>query len=75
MVCLLTILLYLPRNTVMELAAITLPRELSAVGSITAAFLVANTSIKEVPKVTKVIAVTSSFNPIKHPKILAKSLK
>ena len=59
----------------MELAAITLPKELSAVGSITEAFLVANTSIKEVPKVTKVMAVTSSFNPIKQPKILAKSLK
>ena len=71
----LIILLSSPRNTLIELAAITLPRELSAVGSITEAFLVANTSIKEVPKVTMVMAVTSSFKPIKHPNIFAKSLQ
>ena len=71
----LIILLSSPKNTLIELAAITLPRELSAVGSITEAFLVANTSIKEVPKVTMVMAVTSSFKPIKHPNIFAKSLQ
>ena len=57
-----------------EFAAMTFPRELSAVGSMAAAFLVANTSIIEVPRVTMVMAVTSSFRPIKQPKILEKSL-
>ena len=89
----------LPRNTLMELAAMTLPRELSAVVSMTAAFLmaksqystvqysivqykagqyytflVANTSIMEVPRVRTVMAVTSSRSPIRQPNILAKSL-
>ena len=81
----------------MELAAMTLPRELSAVVSMTAAystvqyravqyntvqykagqyytFLVANTSIMEVPRVRTVMAVTSSRSPIRQPNILAKSL-
>ena len=58
----------------MALAAMTFPRELSAVGSLTEAILVANTSIREVPKVTRVIAVTSSRTPSKQPRILAKSL-
>ena len=89
----------LPRNTLMELAAMTLPRELSAVVSMTAAFLmaksqystvqystvqykagqyytflVANTSIMEVPRVRTVMAVTSSLSPMRQPNILAKSL-
>ena len=52
----------------------TFPSELSAVESIFTAFLVAKTSIMEVPKVTIVIAVTSSLNPTRHPNIFAKSL-
>ena len=58
----------------MELAAITFPRVLSAVGSWAAAFLVAKASIMLVPNVTMVMAVTSSLRPTRHPKILAKSL-
>ena len=64
----------LPRNTLMELAAITFPRVLSAVGSRAAAFLVAKASIMLVPKVRMVMAVTSSLRPTRHPNILAKSL-
>ena len=64
----------LPRNTLMELAAITFPRVLSAVGSWAAAFLVATASIMLVPNVTMVMAVTSSLRPTRHPNILAKSL-
>ena len=63
------------RNTDIALAATTFPIELSAVESFTEAILVANTSIRDVPKVTRVIAVTSSRNPTKQPRILAKSLK
>ena len=63
------------RNTDIALAATTFPIELSAVESFTEAILVAKTSIRDVPKVTRVIAVTSSRNPTKHPRILAKSLK
>ena len=58
----------------MELAAITFPRVLSAVGSRAAAFLVAKASIMLVPNVTIVMAVTSSLRPTRHPNILAKSL-
>ena len=58
----------------MELAAITFPRVLSAVGSRAAAFLVAKASIMLVPNVTMVMAVTSSLRPTRHPNILAKSL-
>ena len=65
----------IPRKTDIALAAITFPIELSAVVSFTEAILVAKTSIIEVPKVTMVIAVTSSRSPIKQPRILAKSLK
>ena len=64
----------LPRNTLMELAATTFPRVLSAVGSWAAAFLVAKTSIMLVPNVTIVMAVTSSLRPTRHANILAKSL-
>ena len=59
----------------MELAAITFPRVLSAVGSRAAAFLVAKASIMLVPKVRMVMAVTSSLRPTRHPNILAKSLE
>ena len=41
----------------------------------TAAFIVAKTSMRDVPKVTIVMAVTSSFRPIRQPKILARSLQ
>ena len=63
-----------PRKTDMALAATTFPMELSAVESLTEAILVANTSMREVPKVTRVIAVTSSLSPIRQPSILARSL-
>ena len=66
--------IYSPRNTLMELAAITFPRVFSAVGSREAAFLVAKASIMLVPKARMVTAVTSSLRPTKHPNILAKSL-
>ena len=63
-----------PRKTDMALAATTFPMELSAVESLTEAILVANTSMREVPKVTRVIAVTSSLSPIRQPSIFARSL-
>ena len=63
-----------PRKTDIALAATTFPMELSAVESLTEAILVAKTSMREVPKVTRVIAVTSSFSPIRQPRILARSL-
>ena len=63
-----------PRKTDMALAATTFPIELSAVESLTEAILVANTSMREVPKVTRVIAVTSSLSPIRQPSIFARSL-
>ena len=58
----------------MALAATTLPMELSAVGSLMAAILLANRSIWDVPKATRVMAVSSLGSPTKHPNILAKSL-
>ena len=58
----------------MALAATTLPMELSALGSLMAAILLANRSIWDVPKVTRVMAVISSFIPTRQPNILAKSL-
>lgn len=63
-----------PRNTPIAFAATTFPIELSAVGSLTAAILEANKSIWEVPKVTRVMAVTSSLRPIMQPNTFAKSL-
>ena len=63
-----------PRNTPIAFAATTFPIELSAVGSLTAAILEANRSIWEVPKVTRVMAVTSSLRPIMQPNTFAKSL-
>ena len=64
-----------PKKTPIAFAATTLPIELSAVGSLTAAILLANKSIWDVPKATKVIAVISLFRPTKHPKTFAKSLQ
>lgn len=64
-----------PRNTPMALAATTLPIELSAVGSLMAAILLANRSIWDVPKATRVMAVSSLGRPTRQPNILAKSLK
>lgn len=45
----------------------------SACFSMVAAVLLANRSGKLVPKATNVIAVTSDSNPMRQPKILAKS--
>jgi hypothetical protein len=56
-----------------ELLPVTFPIELSACFSIVAAVLLANKSGKLVPKATKVIDTTSGFNPIRQPKIPAKS--
>lgn len=62
-----------PMKTLTALLPVTLPTALSACRSIVAAVLLANKSGKLVPKATNVIATTSGFNPIKHPKIDAKS--
>eukprot|EP00732_Lithocolla_globosa_P002179 Lithocolla_globosa_v1_NODE_1348_length_2647_cov_12.946373.p3 type:complete len:111 gc:universal NODE_1348_length_2647_cov_12.946373:2390-2058(-) len=62
-----------PKNTLTELDPVTLPSELSAFGSMTAAVLLAKVSGSDVPKATKVMAVTVSFKPIAQPNRLAKS--
>ena len=46
-----------PKNTLTELLPVTLPMELSAVFSVTAAILLAKVSGKDVPSATKVMAV------------------
>ena len=63
----------MPRKTLTELLPVTLPIELSAVFSWAAACLLANKSGTLVPTATKVIAVTVSGNPTRHPKIEARS--
>ena len=62
-----------PINTLTELLPVTLPTALSAYFSLTAAVLLANVSGREVPRATKVMAVTSGFRPTRQPKILARS--
>jgi len=62
-----------PRKTLTEFDPVTFPIELSAYFSWIAACLLANRSGKLVPKATKVIAVTLSFRPTRHPKMAAKS--
>ena len=52
-----------PKKTLTELEPVTLPMELSAVFSDCAACLDAKRSGSEVPRATKVIAVTLSFKP------------
>ena len=55
------------------LLPVTLPMALSAVLSDVAAALDAKVSGSEVPKATKVMAVTLSLRPTRHPKMPAKS--
>ena len=62
-----------PRKTLTELEPLTLPTELSAVFSPRAACLEAKVSGMEVPRATKVMAVTGSFRPIRQPKMEARS--
>merc|ERR1719198_174479 len=62
-----------PRKTLTALEPVTLPTELSAVSSPTAADLEAKVSGREVPRATKVIAVMASSRPSKQPKMPAMS--
>ena len=62
-----------PRNTLTELLPVTFPTELSAVFSLTAAVLLAKVSGREVPRATKVMAVTGSSRPMRQPKMEARS--
>ena len=62
-----------PRNTMTELLPVMCPIASSAYFSLIAAVLLAKISGREVPRATKVMAVTSSFNPIRQPKIAARS--
>ena len=60
-----------PRNTLTELLPVTLPSELSACSSCTAAVFDANKSGKLVPIATKVIAFTAGFKLTKQPNTFA----
>ena len=62
-----------PRNTLTELLPVIFPIALSAFFSPTAAAFEANRSGKDVPRATKVKAVTLFFNPTRHPNKLARS--
>ena len=55
------------------LLPVTLPMALSAVLSAVAAAFDAKVSGNEVPKATKVMAVTLSLRPTRHPKMPARS--
>ena len=63
-----------PKNTLTEFEPLTLPTELSAVFSPTAACLEAKVSGMEVPRATRVMAVTGSFRLMRQPKMEARSL-
>ena len=56
-----------PRKTLTELEPVTLPMELSAYRSCTAAVLLAKRSGKEVPIATSVIAFTAGFSFTRQP--------
>lgn len=62
-----------PRNTLTQLEPVTLPTAESAFGDYWAAVLLAKVSGKEVPRATRVIAVTEALRPIAHPRIVATS--
>mmetsp|Transcript_14103 Transcript_14103/g.31767 ORF Transcript_14103/g.31767 Transcript_14103/m.31767 type:complete len:214 (+) Transcript_14103:421-1062(+) len=62
-----------PKKTFTELLPVTLPMLLSAFSSPTAADLDAKVSGSEVPRATKVIAVTESQIPREQPSNIAKS--
>lgn len=62
-----------PRNTFTELLPVIFPIALSAFFSPTAAAFEAKVSGKEVPRATKVMAVTLFFNPTRQPNMLARS--
>ena len=63
-----------PRNTFTELLPVTLPTDASAYFSFNAAVLLANVSGKLVPKATNVMATIPGSNPIRQPKMDARSL-
>lgn len=62
-----------PRNTLTQLDPVTLPTAASAYSDVWAAVLLAKVSGREVPRATKVIAVTDGLSPITHPKMVATS--
>jgi len=62
-----------PRKTLTQLDPVTLPTAESAYGDYWAAVLLAKVSGKEVPRATRVIAVTEALRPIAHPRIVATS--
>ena len=62
-----------PKNTFTELDPVTLPTAASAVSLCLAACIEANVSGKDVPKATKVIAVTYGLSPVTHPNSDANS--
>ena len=62
-----------PKNTFTELEPVTFPTAASAYFSYWAACILAKVSGNEVPRATKVIAVTPGLIPRTHPKRLANS--
>merc|ERR1719375_409854 len=62
-----------PKKTLTELEPVTLPTELSAYLSPRAACIEAKVSGREVPRATRVMAVTEDLMYIWHPTWLAKS--
>jgi hypothetical protein len=62
-----------PRNTLTEFDPVTLPTAESALSDYCAAVILANKSGRDVPRATKVIAVTDFGIPTKHPNIAATS--
>jgi len=62
-----------PRKTLTQLEPVTFPTAESAYGDYWAAVLLAKVSGNEVPRATRVIAVTEALSPIAHPRIVATS--
>lgn len=62
-----------PRNTLTEFEPVTFPTAESAYSNYFAAVIEANVSGRDVPRATKVMAVTGSFIPTTHPSIDAVS--
>lgn len=62
-----------PKKTLTEFDPVTLPIAESAYGEFLAAVIDARVSGREVPKATKVIAVTDSLIPSTQPRIVAIS--
>jgi len=60
-----------PRNTFTEFDPVTFPTAESAESEVLQAVILANVSGKEVPRATRVMAVTESGKPQTHPSIEA----